>query len=58
MHKGAVFYGRYWGSSQPRPFLHFEACYYTPIQLAIEARAPPPARTAHSPAHTSHSPAS
>jgi hypothetical protein len=37
--KGAVFYGRYWGSSHKRPFLHFEACYYTPIQLAIEVRA-------------------
>jgi len=34
--KDDVFYGRYWGSSHKRQFLHFEACYYTPIQLAIE----------------------
>ena len=37
--KDDVFYGRYWGSSHKRQFLHFEACYYTPIQLAIEVRA-------------------
>ncbi|MFN3211647.1 MAG: GNAT family N-acetyltransferase [Henriciella sp.] len=29
-------YGRYWGCSNPRPFLHFETCYYQAIDYAIE----------------------
>ena len=29
-------YGRYWGRSQDRPFLHFEVCYYQAIDYAIE----------------------
>jgi predicted N-acyltransferase len=29
-------YGRYWGTTQPRPFLHFEVCYYQAIEYAIE----------------------
>ena len=29
-------YGRYWGSRQEIPMLHFNACYYTPIQWSIE----------------------
>lgn len=29
-------YGRQWGSISPRPFLHFELCYYQAIELAIE----------------------
>ncbi len=29
-------YGRYWGSTEPRPFLHFEVCYYQAIEYAIE----------------------
>ena len=33
--KGANLYGRYWGSSQEIDCLHFDACYYTPIEWAI-----------------------
>lgn len=29
-------YGRYWGRSVERPFLHFEVCYYQAIDFAIE----------------------
>jgi uncharacterized protein len=29
-------YGRYWGSRQEIDCLHFEACYYRPIEWAIE----------------------
>lgn len=29
-------YGRYWGRSVERPFLHFEICYYQAIDFAIE----------------------
>ena len=29
-------FGRYWGSLEPAPFLHFEACYYQPLQWCIE----------------------
>ncbi len=29
-------YGRYWGRSIERPFLHFEICYYQAIDFAIE----------------------
>ncbi|MGB7656240.1 MAG: GNAT family N-acetyltransferase [Novosphingobium sp.] len=28
-------YGRYWGASIEKPFLHFELCYYQAIDLAI-----------------------
>ncbi|MEL6724525.1 MAG: GNAT family N-acetyltransferase [Pseudomonadota bacterium] len=28
-------YGRYWGCTYPRPFLHFETCYYQAIDYAI-----------------------
>ncbi len=28
-------YGRYWGSFQPVDCLHFDACYYAPIEWAI-----------------------
>ena len=28
-------YGRYWGALEPMPFLHFECCYYSPIEFAI-----------------------
>jgi predicted N-acyltransferase len=31
----ASLYGRYWGSLQPVPFLHFECCYYQAIEYAI-----------------------
>lgn len=33
--KGDRLYGRYWGSSQEIDCLHFDACYYTPIEWAI-----------------------
>lgn len=33
--KGNRLYGRYWGSSQEFDCLHFNACYYTPIEWAI-----------------------
>ncbi len=29
-------YGRYWGRSVDKPFLHFEICYYQAIDFAIE----------------------
>jgi hypothetical protein len=29
-------YGRYWGTVDEVPFLHFELCYYQAIQWAIE----------------------
>ncbi len=28
-------YGRYWGSTEDHPFLHFEVCYYQAIEFAI-----------------------
>ncbi|MEO0981366.1 MAG: GNAT family N-acetyltransferase [Pseudomonadota bacterium] len=28
-------YGRYWGTVDPRPMLHFEVCYYQAIDFAI-----------------------
>lgn len=31
-----TFYGRYWGSLEHLPGLHFEACYYRAIDYAIE----------------------
>lgn len=33
--KGDRLYGRYWGSTQEIDCLHFDACYYTPIEWAI-----------------------
>ncbi|MCU0559946.1 MAG: GNAT family N-acetyltransferase [Desulfobacterales bacterium] len=33
--KGERLYGRYWGSLQKTDCLHFEACYYRPIEWAI-----------------------
>jgi predicted N-acyltransferase len=33
--KGDNLYGRYWGSLQEIDCLHFDACYYTPIEWAI-----------------------
>ena len=29
-------YGRYWGCTADKPFLHFELCYYQAIEIAIE----------------------
>lgn len=33
--KGEHLYGRYWGSYDHVPFLHFAVCYYQPIRYAI-----------------------
>lgn len=33
--KGDRLYGRYWGCTQEIDCLHFDACYYTPIEWAI-----------------------
>jgi uncharacterized protein len=35
LRKGDQFYGRYWGCFQEYDCLHFEACYYRPIEWAI-----------------------
>lgn len=32
---GDCLYGRYWGSTEHHPFLHFELCYYQAIDFAI-----------------------
>ena len=29
-------FGRYWGAREERPFLHFNVCYYSGIELCIE----------------------
>jgi predicted N-acyltransferase len=31
-------FGRYWGAVEHVPLLHFEACYYQPLQWCIEQR--------------------
>jgi hypothetical protein len=36
INKGDNLYGRYWGCSQEFDCLHFETCYYKPIEWAIE----------------------
>jgi len=33
--KGSSLFGRYWGASKELPYLHFELCYYQPIEYAI-----------------------
>ena len=33
--EGEVLYGRYWGALAHIPCLHFEACYYQPLEWAI-----------------------
>lgn len=35
---GDAIYGRYWGCTEDRPFLHFEVCYHQAIDFAIEHR--------------------
>ncbi|MFN3927858.1 MAG: GNAT family N-acetyltransferase [Pseudanabaenaceae cyanobacterium] len=35
--KGDRLYGRYWGCIQEIDCLHFDACYYTPIEWAIKS---------------------
>ena len=32
---GEALYGRYWGATEPLPFLHFELCYYQAIDYCI-----------------------
>jgi predicted N-acyltransferase len=32
---GDALYGRYWGTVEDHPFLHFEVCYYQAIEFAI-----------------------
>jgi predicted N-acyltransferase len=34
--KGKQLYGRYWGCPRPLNSLHFNACYYSPIEWAID----------------------
>lgn len=36
LYKGDRLYGRYWGSQEAYNHLHFNACYYRPIEWAIE----------------------
>ncbi|MCM1985021.1 GNAT family N-acetyltransferase [Lyngbya confervoides] len=36
LRKGDRFYGRYWGSVKEIDCLHFNACYYKPIEWAID----------------------
>jgi uncharacterized protein len=35
LYKGDRLYGRYWGSQKEIDCLHFDACYYSPIEWAI-----------------------
>jgi len=35
IHGNGALYGRYWGAAEEIPFLHFELCYYTPMEWAI-----------------------
>lgn len=34
--KGDTLYGRYWGTDRPLRHLHFNTCYYAPIEFCIE----------------------
>ncbi|WP_319379772.1 GNAT family N-acetyltransferase [Thiomicrorhabdus sp.] len=36
LHSKHTLYGRHWGASEERKFLHFEACFYQGIEYAIE----------------------
>ena len=35
IHNGQTLYGRYWGAIGYSPGLHFEACYYQPLEFCI-----------------------
>ena len=37
---GDCLYGRYWGTIEQHPCLHFEICYYQAIEFAIEHKLP------------------
>ena len=34
-HKGDTLYGRYWGARDDFPMLHFELCYYLPMEWGL-----------------------
>ncbi|MFT3928112.1 MAG: GNAT family N-acetyltransferase [Myxococcales bacterium] len=34
-HKGKHLYGRYWGARREHPMLHFELCYYLPLEWGL-----------------------
>jgi predicted N-acyltransferase len=34
--KGKTLYGRYWGTDRPLKHLHFNTCYYAPIEFCIQ----------------------
>ncbi|MDP6981143.1 MAG: GNAT family N-acetyltransferase [Myxococcota bacterium] len=34
--KGNALYGRYWGCDQPLRYLHFNVCYYAPVEFCID----------------------
>lgn len=36
VHKNDQLYGRYWGAAGELPFLHFEVCYYRPVEWAVD----------------------
>lgn len=38
IHDEDALYGRYWGAAREIPFLHFELCYYAPMEWAISRR--------------------
>ncbi|MEP6942207.1 MAG: GNAT family N-acetyltransferase [Betaproteobacteria bacterium] len=38
VYSGEALWGRYWGSTEYVPGLHFEACYYQAIEFCIERR--------------------
>lgn len=38
LRQGDRWYGRYWGCDEQIRFLHFEACYYYPLALAIQEK--------------------
>lgn len=35
LHKGHALYGRYWGADHDYPNLHFELCYYLPMEWGL-----------------------
>ena len=36
LRKGSALYGRYWGSFEPLDCMHFELCYYQPIEWGLQ----------------------
>ena len=37
-HAAGAAFGRYWGALEQVPYVHFEACYYQPLQWCIDNR--------------------